>query len=448
MEAEAKLIGNSRRDYFYATLSAIGCFMIIFVTMGMSNTISVFYPELIRELKATYAQLAPQTTVSTGMGFICSTFIAPWAIKKFGVYKSLFLGICLMASKYFLFSVATAAWHVVVFNSTMGLGFGFAGMSMLAIVLSNWFYTRKKLIVTLVTGGYGFGAAVWLNVTAWFIEHYGFRVAYVALGVIELIIGLTGLFIFVKIMPEDRGCKQIGWQQRLIDEDKIKKELAAGTAAAPDGVMFKDAVRTPAYWMIAIALLLVGGALGAYRDFAVPMYLTTGLDRAASAGYLSLAVLIGGFFVMFSGELAQRLDTRLYFCFFIGSFVGAMVLSYYLCFNADPALIMYIVILLGISYPYNNGAPQMLALNTFGSRDVGSINLRFYGMNLFSQAVLVFIVGVIRDYTGGFAAANAFLAGLGVFALVLLVIGIGSSEYYRAQRKALHEKKAVSSVGA
>jgi len=440
MEIEAKLPANSPRDYINGVLSAIGCFLIIFVSLGMSNTVSIFYPELIRELNATYAQLAPQTTVSTGVGFISSTFITPWMIKRVGEYKTLFIGIILMSLKYFTYATVTHAWQVVVYNSFMGVAFGFTSISMVAIILSNWFYTKKKLIVTIVTGGYGLGSAVWLNVSAWLIQHYGFRTAYVGLGIIELVIGFIGLFLFVKIKPEDRGCKQIGWDKKIVDEERIRKELTTKTAVAPDGVMFKDAIRTPSFWMIAIALLLCGGTLGAYRNFAVAMYQAAGLSRMASAAYLGNAVLIGGIIVMFSGELAQRLDTRLYFGIFNGFFIASMALSYVLCLTGDTSFIMLIVVLLGFCYPFNNGAPQMLALNTFGSKDLGPVNLRFYGMNLFSQAVLVYIVGVIRDATGGFAAANAFLGIINGIALVLLIIGVGSSEYFRAQRKALKSK--------
>jgi MFS family permease len=427
----------ARKEKFDGIQVVVGCFLILFVAIGSAPTVSVFMPELLKALDTKYSNIAPLVTVSTMTAFFVMQ-IAPKIVKKYGPRKCMMFGTICVGMKFLLYGCATAPWHVVWFNAFSGFGYALSGASMASDIISAWYFLRKKFMITLVSGGFGLGTALWVALAGILIEHMSWRYAYWTIGAIVVVVGIGANLILVRNTPAEKGQKQLGWKER---EEEIARQK---TALAVDGITIEEAHKSISFWLLAVAMLLGSGLLGAYRDFCVSMWREVGVDRLDAAFYLSFVTLVGGVAVCFSGAYNQKFGWKIHFPTFYGLFIANCVFSALLGTTQNFAFLYLGILAFALSYPVNNGIQPMLALESFGPKQVGPLAVQLHGFAYFGQAVTAPLMAFIRDSTGSFTVAYAVMGGMCLSSLVLVVIAINISPFLK-HRKAKKVEPATAS---
>lgn len=144
---------------------------------------------------------------------------------------------------------------LLVFVGLMSVGFrsGYNNASIAAI--NNWFRRRRGLAMSLVSMGHGFGGAI-APVAGWMVLTFGWEIAVRVSGV-AIILLVVPLSFLVKRSPESMGLLPDG---DLAPEAGRAEGQANGRSrsrvrwALPENdFTAREAMRTPAYWMLVLA---------------------------------------------------------------------------------------------------------------------------------------------------------------------------------------------------
>lgn len=242
---------------------------------------SLFLVPVTTELGIARGTFSAGTMICQTVSALCCLVVGV-LIDRVGARRVLLFGIPLYAMAIAMFSQMTAPIYVV-----LGL-FAVAGMfspthSPLTFgsILTKWFSRKFGFALGVALIGSGLGTTLLPPLLNWLFEHHGWRTAYVALGLIILIVSWVPTFLFVREPPESLR----------------PKRQAAATATY---------VRSRHFWWLVAAFLLgvppVGGTLAH-----IPALLT---DRGIDSSTAALALSVAGIFLIFgrliSGWLLDR----------------------------------------------------------------------------------------------------------------------------------------------
>jgi predicted MFS family arabinose efflux permease len=185
----------------------------------------------------------------------------------------------------------------VVGNGTTQMGYSRA--------VSSWFVDKRGLALALVMAGVGAGSMILPSVAQRIIDMHGWRVAYLVLGVLVLIMGIPLTALFVRERPGDHGYGLV-----------------------KHGSSVREGLRSRPFWLLVAALFLSSIAVNGAITHLSPLLTDRGIspDRAAVA----VSVLGGASFVgrLVTGHLLDRyFGPRVSFVLLAGVAAGILLLS-------------------------------------------------------------------------------------------------------------------------
>jgi MFS family permease len=167
------------------------------------------------------------------------------------------------------------------------VGNGTAQLSYSRTVLT-WFRKRRGLALAIVLSGSGTGSIVLPIIAQHVISSHGWRSAYLVLGAIALI-GFPLTAIFVRNRP-------------ISNTPEVASDPAVGVGPA---------LRTPAFWIIAIAVMLSAFSMNAIIAHLAAILVGRGVSAASAALALSAMGVSAILARLFTGHLLDRLSAPL-----------------------------------------------------------------------------------------------------------------------------------------
>jgi len=158
----------------------------------------------------------------------------------------LFLGLGLI-----LTSQSSTAWQLYLFYGLMG-GFGLSvAYAPLMATVSRWFVSKRGLAIGIVAAGIGAGTAVMSPLAAHLVATHGWRLSYIIIGLLALIIIIPGAFL-LRRSPEEKGLLPLGKAEATAGDEEnsniAKREDSLTSESA--GFSLKEASRTRAFWLL------------------------------------------------------------------------------------------------------------------------------------------------------------------------------------------------------
>jgi len=158
----------------------------------------------------------------------------------------LFLGLGLI-----LTSQSSTAWQLYLFYGLMG-GFGLSvAYAPLMATVSRWFVSKRGLAIGIVAAGIGAGTAVMSPLAAHLVATHGWRLSYIIIGLLALIIIIPGAFL-LRRSPEEKGLLPLGKAEATAGDEEnsniAKREDSLTSESA--GFSLKEAARTRAFWLL------------------------------------------------------------------------------------------------------------------------------------------------------------------------------------------------------
>jgi len=379
----------------------------ILITYGLTMySFGVFLKPMTIELDwergAISVALSITILVSGGAGVICGRLS-----DRFGPRPIVTIGGLLNGISFILTSQISALWHVyLTWGILMGIGSAFCFIPVMSII-PRWFTKRRGIAMGLVMAGSAIGGVIAPLLTQWLISAYGWRWAYIILGIIILVITVP-LAQFMRHSPQQVGLKPYGGNG--IIEDK------QSPSSAIDELSLSQAIRTSQFWLFGLIQVGFFFCMVAVMVHIVPHATDIGIPEVIAAGILSFVAGIGIIGRLGIGFVADRIGGRLSLTACLGLITVAII---WLLFVKEIWMFYVFAVVFGLA---NGGFMTLIPLVTaelFGLASLGVIlgGLTFVG--LMGEALGAPLSGTIFDITGSYRLA--FLICIAMCAATALI---------------------------
>jgi MFS transporter, OFA family, oxalate/formate antiporter len=387
----------------FAVISAI----FFLITGATFSSLGVVLPSMIAEMSWTWSQAGAGFSLFALTVGLAST-VPAWILRRLGIKATYGIGGLVMTLGFCLLAL-THNLHQYLFAAAM-LGLGFASCATVPAVylLTGWMPERRSAAIGayMTIGGLGAVAGPIVANRILTVAH-SWRAHWWAMGAAML--ALTALaLLFVKHPPAERAD---GEEPKALAHER-NAERVYQTAA---DWRFRDAIRTPHYWVISAAMTATLLCVLTANSWAVTHMGKLGFRAAVAAGVLSAAGAVSALSRALGGLLATRVDPK---WLLVSALAGEAVSMAALSVAGNWVAITIFFVAEGFGFGMCLFATAVLLVNYFGA----AANPEIYGtFNLITTAAMVGPVagGMAADRFGGFA--GVFQAcSVGLLLVVLL----------------------------
>ena len=393
--------------FFYGYIVVVTTFFMMVVIYGVYQSFGIFFKPVVAEFGWTRAITSGAFSLSWIMHGLLGIFMGRFN-DRFGPRVVMTFCGFLLGLGYLLMSQLSAAWQLYLFFGVIiGIGMGGGWVTLLSTV-ARWFAKRRSMMTGIVITGMGIGNLIGPPVANWLISTYDWRMAYIILGSIVLVVVVLAAQL-LRRDPAQMGQLPYGRSK----EAELELELGA------EGFSLKEAVCTKQFWFLAGLLFCLGFSLFAIVVHIAPHAIDLGISATSSANILAAiggASIVG---MVALGSAADRIGSRQ--TLIIGFSLMSLALLWLV-----PATDMWMFYLFVVVFGFANGGVTVsespLVASLFGLRShgliLGVIDLGF----TIGAAMGPFVAGYIFDVTGGYQVAFLVSAAIGIVGIILSAV--------------------------
>lgn len=396
---------ESRRAWTIAASLFIALF---FLWGGGYNTGPIFLAALLKAFGWSHARVG---SIIGGLALAVgiSAPVAGWLLDRIEARWVMGTGAIIAVAGLLGASSSHAFGTLFASIIVLGIGLGAATWLAASLVIVNWFPDRRGMALGLVTFGMECGGMVMTFTVGSMIAAYGWRTGYFVVAVPALLLVVPLLLFLVRTRPADTGLQSV-----------------ASQAEALPGYEVGEALRTRAFWMLAVAEMSFGLAAGGTFHHLVAFL--EGLHYSLRGATLVVSIVLGMAAVgkVAMGALGDRIGGKNA----LGIGFAMIAVSVPILLNAaQPAMLVLWLLIVGIAGASPVALGPLLTAETLGLKRFGTL----FGWLGFALTFGLFIgpqlVGWITDVTGSYTAGYE-LCGL------ICVVGAAASFLCVAPRPA------------
>ena len=263
------------RGFFYGYFVVIVAFFVMLVGYGLYTIFGVFFDPLINEFGWTRAATSGAFSLSMILSGVLGVVMGGLN-DRFGPRIVLTVCACFLGTGFLLMSQVGSVWQLYLFYGVI-IGIGVSGIWVpLLSSVARWFVKRRSLMTGIVIAGSGIGGLVEPPLVGRLISNYDWRMSYVILGVVILVVVVTASQ-FMRRDPSRMGHLPYGEDKR----EEPSLELGA------KGFSLREAVPTQQFWLVLSIFFCFGFALFAYMVHIIPHAINLGIDPISATNILA-----------------------------------------------------------------------------------------------------------------------------------------------------------------
>ncbi|WP_426612098.1 MFS transporter [Bradyrhizobium sp. McL0616] len=377
------------------------CFLLATFGWGLG-----FYGQSVYVAELQRARGWPTSLISSGttffylFGALLVVFVGE-AVRKYGPRICLIAGTLAMSAAAVAIGAVREPWQLYLADAVLAFGWAGTSLAMITNTISLWFDQKRGMAISLALNGASFGGIVGVPLLVTLIGRIGFESAMFTVAGAMLVL-LVPVILFVVGRPPDLH----GWQGTA----KVKPQSSAQVRAW--------ALRDVGFLAVTIAFALVlfaqVGFIVHLISFLDPII---GRERAAVAVAVLTAMAVIGrvLFSMVIDRLNQRLASAL-------SFLSqAAALLVVINLHNDYVLIAACAVF-GFSVGNLITMPSLIVQREFDSASFGVLISLNTAINQVTYAFGPGVVGVLRDFSGGYTLPFYLCIALEVAAAALIMV--------------------------
>lgn len=321
-----------------------------------------------------------------------------WLIDKIGARILMNVGILLFSTGLMLLSQIHSIIGFYVAFAIIVAGVSLGGFSTVTVAIVGWFQNHRAKALSISQTGFAFGGLC-VPLVIFCLESYGWRSTALGSGLLMAAIGIPLAQIF-RSKPNE---------YERIDEIAPKQPRASLSHKSGQDFSTKQALRTPAFWLISIghgSALLTVSAISVHLVLNLTENFSYSLSQAGFVIALMTTCQLCG---QLSGGFLGDVFNKRIICMLcmIGHAVAVLLLAF---FNNTLAVIAFALIH-GLSWGVRG--PLMVALRAdyFGPSSFGKIMGMSSLIVMMGMAIGPIVVGYLADLYGNYRAGFSFLAG-------------------------------------
>ncbi len=368
---------------------------------GIRGTYAVFYVSLFRTFGWSRGVTATALSISVLVEGL-SMPVAGSLVDGWGSRKTLVLGGLLLAVGLAFSSTVTSLWQVYLWLGVVtALGLGLMGMVPHVAIIARQFTRRRGLAMGLAWAGGGLGIAVLLPVAQYLVDLWGWRLAYVGLGLLA--------FIFV-VLPSGV----------LMPRDKPAPREAVETPSAAGEWSVWEALTSTMFWLLFVSRVVASMGNQIITNHQVAHAVDIGYTPLFAATMLGLMGLFSIFGRVFFGYLTDVLSHQMVYTL-VQAVSSAGILALVAADSTDYPILLYTY---AACYGLGQGSRALvlsaISADVFLGRNFGAI-YGYFTMSIgFGGAVGIWLGGFLHDVYGNYTIP--FMIAFGNFVVSILMV--------------------------
>ena len=402
----------------------------------------VINASMMKELGLSRGTLGLGSTVFVLVVGLAAPFVAR-VINRIGARLTLCLGSLLSALGAALLALwVSRGWeYVFAYGVLLGTGCAFGALIPAQTCASSWFERKRALALALVLTGSGVGGSISAPLLTRVIASADgdWRAAWYAVLAAALSVGLIAL-LFVRNRPGDRDQRPDEGSASPTAGDRTEhvSGFVSSVYRTHERWNIREAMKTPAFWLISFAAVGESAPSTAAIAHAVPHLRDLGHSPEAAAAALGLFAICSIFGKLIVGFACDRIEPRYAWSVAIVLMGSAVVVATQA--HTQPAMYLFTGML-----GFGSGAAltcwHATVANYFGPKAFPSILGAQMPFSNAMAAASPFVVGLVYDAQGSYTTAFCVVAALSGVAAVSLLAAVPPS-----RRIADHSQLNTSSV--
>ncbi len=416
--ALAVRLPRPRRIYYgwYIVFAAIAVQM---VAVGLQSYSSgVFLKPMTHDLGWSREQYANGQTIGTfvmgGLGLYIGGLLDRQGARPLMIAGALVGGLSL---------IGMARIHSLrEYYLLRGLAFavGSVGMGNLVInvTISKWFVRNRGMAIALASAGVSLGGVVMTPVAQALVDRFGWREAFVILGVVLWLVIIPAVFA-VRRTPEDHGLRPDGDPPGA---PAVAPRHRNATVATEESWTRPEALRTAAIWLLIFAYGIANIGLGALLFHIIPFLEDNGFSANTAAFLFSIQAWAALISKPIWGALMNRLHARyLSSIAFVAAALTVIGLLATARGGSEPAVLVMLFawgLAIGGSIPLQ----ETIWASYFGRLHLGRIRAVAMPFTIIFSAIGPKFAAHLYDQTGSYVSAFLIFAAFWLLGAGLVLL--------------------------
>lgn len=383
-----------------------------------SSTLGLFFRPFTAEFGWNRTQIATVQTISRVVEAATAPLAGP-LVDRFGARTLLPVGALVAGTALVGVTFVESLWQFyIVRGFVAAIGFTLMGNLVTSVAINNWFIRMRGRALAISSTGASISNVVMIPVAVYVIAEYGWREMFWIFAIITWIVVLAPSTILIRRRPEDMGLRPDGVES---DSPQGPTPTQETSQAMPEPVWTrKEALRAPAFWLIAGCFAISSLAFQGINISLAPYVQDLGYEEALVAAALTTRAIVMAVTLPVVGLVAERSNMGPVRALpFILQTIGCVLFLF-----ADevwflfPALIVY-----GMGITSLGVTQEVLWANSFGRLSLGSIRSMGFVITFGFGATGPIVMNLIYDQLGSYRPAFLiFIAFFAVSAVLILFL--------------------------
>ena len=373
---------------------------------GQSHTFSVFVEPISQDLELSSASIAS----AYGLATLIAAFLLPYMgklIDRYGARFSLIIISIILGISCIFFGAASNFLML-----TVGFGFlRFFGQGSLMLgcanLVSQWFDSKRGFAMSLMALGFGMSMAVHPPLSQLLIDEYGWKYAWIILGVSTWIIMVPALFILAWNNPENIGLKPDGEKKTKLTKDEVQ---------VIEGLNLKEALKENSFYILAAMWFGMAMLVTTLHFYQVTILTNQGISTEYAASLFTISAVAMVVFMPLVGKFFDNFPTK--YVLATGLLINSISLISITYSNNDAYSLFY-AISFGINNAFSMTMFGYIWPRYFGRKHLGSIQGTGQMIGVIGASLGPLPVGFAIDYLG---SSLVTIRCLSVYPIIMAII--------------------------
>lgn len=408
--------GQPRKRLYYGYWLILAAAIGQFATVGSMNYVpGVFLKPMSDEFGWTRAEFTLALTLGQFVLAFAGFFVGAY-VDRHGGRRPMLVGATVLVLALLAHTQIQELWQWIILNGVLVTSGGaLAGNLVVNVTLSKWFVERRGRAVAVASMGVSFAGIIYPPAATLAVETWGWRGAWFALAIAAAVL-IYPVAMLMRRAPEDHG---------LFPDGRSAVEVAAGaariaTAEFATSLTRRQAVRTPAFYLIVFAFGFGGLAIIVPVIQGIPLMTDAGYSRSVASFMIVLTSIPSMLTKPLWGYLVDKAPANRLAA--IGFVLNAVaILGIVLSVNAHATPVVYAMwLLLGFGWGGMIPLQEVVWATYFGRRYLGAVRSAGLPFSLLVSAGGPLIVSFYFDLAGDYNGALIAVAVLGLVAAGLV----------------------------
>lgn len=406
-----------RTPFYYGwVILAVGTLGMVMTSPGQTYAVSIFIEHFIEDLSLSRSLVSTLYAAGTLIGSLALATVGRQIDRRGSRLMTTVIAV--------VFGLACIYMGTVQGALTLGLGFvmiRMLGQGSLGLVSQNvinqWWVARRGTIMGL-SGMFNslLGLGLFPVLINWMIPQIGWRLSYMALGVMLLLLMAPLGYLFIRENPEQYGLLPDGDLRREPPAQETGQAQARGRVVERE-MTREEALRTPTFWILAAGASSLTMLSTAIFFHLVSIFADNQLPPSVAASVYVPIAATTALMTLVSGVLLDRISLR----YALAASLFLLALSMGLVqVLSSVALALVFGVLWGATTGLFRVVSTVAWAHYFGRRHLGAISGAASTIMIIGAAIGPIPLGVARDLLGSYNLALTLLA------LIPLGLGVGS----------------------